>query len=243
MASPSPLAPDTPAPPEPARPYQEIIDVGAEGYGIPAHGPVPAGVFPFDEAVPQSEQDLAEARRLLAEAGHPGGGFSLRLTYAAENDQQKKFAPLIKDALAKLGVNVTITGKLFNQQWEEAKGDPGEAQDMFLLLYWPTASDAGADNLMTLFRSSEEPFFNLSYWRSAQYDRLVDEAVAVTATDRDKAQALYTRAMRLLVDEAPGAYFYDVRRPVVMAKALSGWECNPNYSFNVFFHRLGVAGA
>lgn len=226
-----------------AMPYQDVIDVGAEGFGTPARGPVPRGVFPYDESIPESEQDLEEARRLLAEAGYPDGGFSLRLTYAAENDQQKKFAPLIKDALAKIGVRATISGKLFNQQWEEAKGDPRSAQDMFLLLYWPTASDAGADNLATLFRSSAEPFFNLSYWRSAEYDRLVDEAIRVTATDRDKAQALYNRAMRMLVDQAPGAYFYDVRRPIVMTKGLTGFECNPNYSFSLFFDRLGVAGA
>ncbi|MBB4661375.1 peptide/nickel transport system substrate-binding protein [Conexibacter arvalis] len=226
-----------------ALPYDEIIDVGAEGFGTAARGPVPKGVFPYDEEIPASAQDLAEARRLLAEAGHPNGGFTLRLTYAAENDQQKQFAPLIKDALAKIGVKVTLSGKLFNQQWEEAKGDPRKAQDIFLLLYWPTASDAGSDNLATLFRSSERPFFNLSYWRSATYDRLVDEAIGLTATDRDGAQRLYTRAMRLLIDEAPGIYLYDVRRPVVVAKGLTGLECNPNYSFNLFFHELGTGAA
>lgn len=226
-----------------ALPYREIIDVGAEGFGTPARGPVPKGVFPYDEQIAASEQDLEEARRLLAEAGHPNGGFSLRLTYAAENDQQKQFAPLIKDALAKLGVTVTVSGKLFNQQWEEAKGDPGKAQDIFLLLYWPTASDAGSDNLATLFRSSERPFFNLSYWRSAAYDRLVDEAIGRTAIDRDGAQQLYSRAMRLLIDDAPGVYLYDVRRPVIVTKGLTGVECNPNYSFNLFFDRLGTGAA
>ena len=35
-----------------------------------------------------------------------------------------------------------------------------------MLLYWPTYSDAGADNLYSLFHSSDEPFFNLSYWKN-----------------------------------------------------------------------------
>ena len=36
-----------------AIPYDDIIKVGAQGYGTQSHGPVPAGVFPYDETVPQ----------------------------------------------------------------------------------------------------------------------------------------------------------------------------------------------
>ena len=65
---------------------------------------------------------------------------------------------------------------LFNQQWEAAKADPANAQDIFVVYYWPTYSDAGADNLYSLFHSSEKPFFNLSYWKNAAYDKLIDDA-------------------------------------------------------------------
>ncbi len=71
---------------------------------------------------------------------------------------------------------------------------------MFLLLYWPTYSDAGADNLWSLFHSSEKPFFNLSYWSNRAYDKLVDDAAAITATDRKAAQAKYDQATKMLYD-------------------------------------------
>ena len=58
---------------------------------------------------------------------------------------------------------------------------PAGRQDMFLLLYWPTYSDAGSDNLWSLFHSSDAPFFNLSYWNNPEYDALIDDA---GATDR-----------------------------------------------------------
>ncbi len=93
---------------------------------------------------------------------------------------------------------------LFSQQWERSKGDPEGRQDLFLLLYWPTYSDAGSDNLWSLFHSSEEPFFNLSYWDNEEYDALIDEAGGLTVTDREAAQETYTEAMQLLVDQAPG---------------------------------------
>ena len=44
---------------------------------------------------------------MLADAGY-ADGFSLTLTYAAENDTEDAFAPLLKDAFAEIGVDLTI---------------------------------------------------------------------------------------------------------------------------------------
>lgn len=101
--------------------------------------------------MPQYAQDLDQARALLAEAGVAEGSLELTLTYAAENSTEEAFAPLIADALAQIGMTVTIEPMLFSQQWEAAKSDPANAQDIFLVLCWPTYSDAGSDNLWSLF--------------------------------------------------------------------------------------------
>jgi peptide/nickel transport system substrate-binding protein len=95
---------------------------------------------------------MEKARELMAEAGVDG--FDMEITYAAENPVEAAFAPLLQDAYGELGVNVTLTPMPFNQQWDRSKGDPEGRQDMFLLLYWPTYSDAGSDNLASLFKSS-----------------------------------------------------------------------------------------
>ncbi len=95
----------------------------------------------------------------------------MEMTYASENQNEARFAPLLEDAFEQLGIDVTLTPMLFNQQWERAKGDAAGRQDMFLLLYWPTYSDAGSDNLWSLFHSSEAPFFNLSYWADPEVRR------------------------------------------------------------------------
>ncbi len=224
-----------------AIPYADIITVGAQGYGTQSHGPVPAGVFPWSADVPQYTQDLTKAKALLAQAGYPNGGFSLNLTYAAENQNEARFAPLIKEAYAKLGVNVTLTPIAFNQQWEKAKGDPAGRQDMFLLLYWPTYADAGSDNLWSMFHSSDKPFFNLSYWKNTQFDTLVDDAIGLTATQRDQAQAKYVQAMKLLVDQAPGVFFYDTHFVTAIPKHVLGFEYNLNYPFAQFFYPMHPA--
>ncbi|MEO8469782.1 MAG: ABC transporter substrate-binding protein [Chloroflexota bacterium] len=224
-----------------AIPYDDIITIGAQGYGTQSHGPVPAGVFPYSADVPQYKQNLDMAKQLLKDAGHEGGGFSLELTYASENQNEARFAPLIKDAYAKIGVDVTLTPMLFSQQWERSKGDAAARQDMFLVLYWPTYSDAGSDNLWSLFHSSKNPFFNLSYWNDPAYDKLVDDAGGLTATDRAAAQAKYVEAMNRLVDQAPGLFFYDTKFVMPLKKTIAGYQYNLNYPFAQFFYPLHPA--
>ncbi len=224
-----------------AVPYQDIIDVAALGDATQARGAAPAGVWPYSEEVNQYTQDLDKARELLAEAGFEGGGFDLRLTYAAENVIEERMAPLLQDAFAEVGVNLEIEPILFSQQWEEAKSDPPNAQDIFLLLWWPTYSDAGTDNLWSMFHSSEAPFFNLSYWDSEEYDTLIDDAAVLSATDPAGAQEMYNEAQNLLVDQAPGLFFMDVTQPFVIPDYLGGFDYNLNYPFSTFFYDLRSA--
>lgn len=223
-----------------AMPYDDIIEVGAKGYGSQSHGPVPDGIFPFSSDVPQYKQDIGKAQALLADAGHPDG-FDLTLTYASENAAEKRFVPLIKDAFAKVGVDLEVKSQLFNQQWEDAKANPAEAQDIFVLYYWPTYSDAGSDNLYSLFHSSKDPYFNLSYWKNTEYDKLIDDAGKLTATDREKAQAMYEDAMGVLYEQAPGAFFYDAQTVSVVPKGLDAPVANENYPFTTFFAKFKPA--
>jgi peptide/nickel transport system substrate-binding protein len=224
-----------------AIPYDDIITVGGQGYGTQSHGPVPRGIFPFSEDVPQYEYDLDKAADLLAQAGHEGGGFTLNLSYASENLSEARFVTLIKDSFAKIGVEVNIQAELFNQQWETAKADPATAQDIFVLYYWPTYSDAGSDNMWSLFHSSDKPFFNLSYWNNTEYDALVEKAGTLTGTDKKAAAETYQDAMDILYDEAPAAFLYDVRAVSVVPTGLEVRGFNENYPFTTFFNFIRPA--
>jgi peptide/nickel transport system substrate-binding protein len=225
-----------------AIPYGDIIKIGAKDLGTQSRGPVPEGVWPWSAEVNQYSYDLDKAKELLAEAGYEGGGFDLKLTYASENDIEAAFAPLIKDSYAQIGVNVSIEAMLFNQQWELAKSDPANAQDMFLLLYWPTYSDAGSDNLWSMFYYTERPFFNLSYWNNPEFNELVDEAINLTVTDPETSQAKYVEAMNLLVEEAAGLFFFDTKAVFIIPDHIEGFQYNLNYPFTqYFFYQLSSA--
>lgn len=223
-----------------AVPYDDVVEVGTGGLGQQARGPVPHGLWPYSDEVFQYTYDPAKAKELLVEAGYPDGGFSLVLTHAAENLNEERFAPVIKDALADLGIEVEIRPMLWAQQWELAKGDPTEAQDMFLLLWWPTISD-GYDNLSSMFKCEEKPFFSLAYYCSEEYDNLINGALELTATDPEKAQEMYVEAMNILAEDSPTLFLYDtsVFRPV--PTYLEGYEYNANYPFSTFFYPIRMA--
>jgi peptide/nickel transport system substrate-binding protein len=221
-----------------AIPYDDIIAIGAQGYGTQSRGPVPAGVWPYSENIDQYAHDLEKARALLKEAGHPGGGFKLKLTYAAENQNEQRFAPLIKEAFAKIGVEVELAPMPFKDQWAQAKTNAKDGQDIFIVLYWPTYSDAGTDNLWSLFHSSEKPSFNLSYWANTDFDTLIDDAAKLTVSDPATALKKYEDAMSLLADEAPGIFFYDTKAVYAIPERIKGYQYNLNYPFTQFFYPL-----
>ena len=222
-----------------ATPYADIIEVAVQGEGTQSRAAVPIGVFPYDESVPVYETDIEKAKALMAEAGVEG--FDMDITYTAENTLEQAFAPLLQDAYSQIGINAQLTPMPWGQQWDRAKGEPEGRQDMFVVLYWPTYSDAGSDNLASLFKSSETPFFNLSYWANDEFDGLIDQAITETGTDRDAAQATYTEAMNLLVDESPGIFFFDTMSTVPVPNSIAGYEYNLNYPFSQFFYPLHPA--
>ena len=174
-----------------------------------------------------------KAKALLASAGVKD--LTIKITYASENSAEARFVPLIKDAFEAIGVKAEVQGILFNQQWAAAKKDPANAQDLFIVKYWPTYSDAGVDNLWSLFHSSAKPFFNLSYWKNTAYDKLVDDAIELSGSDKTAAQKLYSQAMTILYNEAPGLYLYDEAQVSVVPKKFSIPKYNINYPFSAFF--------
>jgi len=213
-----------------AIPYQDIIQIGVNGLGTQSFGPVPAGVFPWDDSVGQYTYDLEKAKALLKEAGHEGGGFSLRMTYTASNAAEEAFAPLIKDSFQEIGVEVTIEALALGEQLKLARSGK-DAQDMTLMLYWPAYADAAIDNLWSLFYYTEKPSWNLSYWNNPEYIALWDEGYALSGTDFTASKQKYVEAVTLLIEEAPGVFFFDTVSAYVIPKSVEGFEYNLNYPF------------
>ncbi|HMK92145.1 MAG TPA: ABC transporter substrate-binding protein [Thermoleophilia bacterium] len=222
-----------------AIPYQDLITVGTNGLATQAKGAVPVGLWPNAQGnVNQYTTDLDKAKQLLSDAGYPNGGFTLKLTYTAENPIEGAFVPLIKESFAKVGVTVQIQKLLWNQQWAKAKGPAAQRQDLFCLLWWPSLPD-GYDNLNSMFRPEQTPAWNLSYWYDSDFDKLLTDAYKASSfpSTLDQSQQKYNEAQNMLVDQAVAGFLFDAQTVVAHLKTikLDDMAINPNYPQVLFW--------
>jgi len=221
-----------------AMPYKDIITIGFNGMATQARGPVPKGQFGYSDQVQQYSYDLEKAKALLAEAGHPNGGFKLTLTYAAENPQEARFAPLIQSEFKKLGIDVEIKALVWTSQWSQAKADPKNAQDIFLLLWWPTYSDPYETLYSLLHDEGDKPAWNLAYYKNPEYDRLIRQAYEMTGNQPEKALELYVKAQNLVQADCPVAWLVDIVGKWPVSRKLKGLTINPAYPNVPFFYDM-----
>lgn len=212
-----------------ALPYRDIVKVGAAGYGRQAVGPIPYGEFGHNEYLYQYHQDLDKARKLMAMAGYPDGvDRTLIYTYAAQNSVEATFSPLVKEALAKIGIDIEIRPMIWTSQWELMKSGPKGAQDLAAVMWWPTMNDP-YDTLYSLWYSEEKPYWNFAYYKNPEFDQLIDEAYRTTGVDREKAAGLYSKAQQILIMDAPSAFLFDAEIGVYKRVDLKGYIINPSY--------------
>ncbi len=151
--------------------YEEYIQIFLNGRGIPAQGPLPPGIFGYDDGEKginsfvynwgngkAGRKPISEAKRLLAEAGYPGGkdiktGKPLLLYFdtAARGPDAKASMSWLRKQLKKIDVQLVIrstdynrfrekmskgNAQLFEWGWNADYPDP---ENFLFLLYGPNA--------------------------------------------------------------------------------------------------------
>ena len=218
-------------------PYKQFIESVMQGYAVQAYGPIPAGMWGHSEELFQYYYDLDKARELLAEAGYPDGGFDLLLTYATGDLDEQQLAELWKAELAKLNINLTVQGMAWEAQWDLARSDPLQAQDIFVFYWWPDYVSPYSF-LFNMFHCEEEILFNLGYYCNPEFDELIDKANELSGSDRAEAERLFIEAQKILIEDAAAMFFYDVANTHVLRSDIKGYVDNPAYPHVVFFYQL-----
>ncbi|MGQ9550851.1 MAG: ABC transporter substrate-binding protein [Candidatus Bathycorpusculaceae bacterium] len=216
-----------------AVPYDICVSEIRHGYATQSYGVVPPGLLGHSDNLPQYKYNLTKASQLLAEAGYPNGeGLkSLVLTYNAGDEDERRFAEILKAELAKIGVTLDIQALAWTAQMAKAAGPPEERQDIFLFYWWPDYPDPYSW-LRSMFHSvpeGQEIVFECAYYNNPQYDALIDEAYRVTGLDKTKAQQLYEQAQRILIDDAVALFIYDWTYVRARRVELKGYVDNPAY--------------
>lgn len=165
-----------------------------------------AGSFGFD---PAGKAKGDEARKLLAEAGFPGGkGFpALTLLYNT-SETHKLQAEAVQEMWRKeLGVEI----KLVNQEWQVfLESRKTGKYDIARGHWWGDYADPMTFLDMFLSTSGN----NWPQWKNAEYDKLVLASMAQSGKQRD--ESMY-KANKLFMDDLPILpLFYPVDNAVIM---------------------------
>lgn len=147
--------------------------------------------------------DIAEARRLLAEAGYPNGrGLpSIELLYNT-SESHRTIAEAIQQMWRRnLGVNVNLQ----NQEWKVYLDSQKTLSYSICRAGW-IADYVDPHSFIDMWRTGGGN--NDTGWSNAEYDRLLDESLQ-KRTDAERF-AIYQRLEQILVQEMPvmPIYFY-----------------------------------
>jgi peptide/nickel transport system substrate-binding protein len=223
--------------------YDGIV-AGLHGGGTRAHGLVPPGLLGHSDAITGYQTDVEQAKALLKSKGYGPGAkkLALTLTYTQGDSDMQLVTTLIKSNLAALNIAVDVRPLAWPTQWDKAKSaDKSKRQDILIFYWWPDYADPYSW-FINLVHTEKEPFFNLAYYSNPAIDKLIESAPSLTATDRDKAGAVYRQLQKRVLADAPVVPLYDQAYQRTLLKSVGGFVENPAYPNVVFAYDLQPTG-
>jgi len=221
-----------------AFPYEETVNQVMNGNAVQSVGTVPAGLWGHSDDVFRYSLDMDKAKEYLEKSGIDPKARKLTVTYMSGDDTYASALQLYQVNLRQLGIDLELKSMEWDQQWAQAQNtDPNSRQDMFLFIWWPDYADP-VSWFTSLLHSEDEIVYNLSYLHDEALDALIDEAVELTVTDRDAAEADYIKAQNILADRAYYLNLYDQVHTYIVSSNIEGVAENPAYSYTIDYYRV-----
>ena len=220
------------------------IGVALQGAVVPTKGVIPPGLIGHSDELTGTGLDLEGAAELLASAGYGPDGEPLKLTMtiATGDADETLVGASMKSNLAELGVDLEVEATEWQAQWDRAISENTEdRQDIFVMYWWPDYPDPFSW-FISMFRTEEEPTFNLAYYSDAGMDAAIDEIQSLTVTDRDAAQAKYEEMQQQLIDDAVAVVPYVQNYQRVLDASVGGYVDDPAYAQVPFVYDMSPLG-
>jgi len=184
---------------------REIVEQVTRSGQVPAYSVVPDEIGKYLDYTPPvfGAFDPEEARRLLAEAGYPGGRGAPRIEVLYNTHESHKAIAEVIQAQWKrhLGIDVGLS----NQEWGAYLTSRRQRRYMVARAGW-IGDYVDPNTFLDLFTTDNPQ--NQTGWSHAEYDRLVH--AAQRERDERRRLELFHAAEEILLDELPliPIYFY-----------------------------------
>lgn len=195
-----------------------LVELALFGQGTPTFSPLPPSHPYFNTSLKFNPPDIAQARKLMAEAGFPNG-FDVPMQVPQEREQRVRLGVAVRDMARAAGIRINVERVPFASY---AANVAGKAQ-MYIDGYFarPTVDTA----LYPFYHSTGS--WNRQLWRykEPRVDKILDEA---RRTNDDAARKKLFWEFQAVVDETvPGIIAYSMAHVNGVSKKVEGFKSTP----------------
>jgi peptide/nickel transport system substrate-binding protein len=153
-----------------------LADIAMEGLGKPVNQMVTPSIFGFNKALPERKQDIAAAKKLLADAGFPNG-FTIQFAFTQDRlPGDKQVGTSIAQMLAAIGIDAKANAQPANVFFPaRTRGDYS-----FSMSGWGTLTGEAHYTLSSLAHSNDKDkkmgAFNVLGYKNPDMDKLLQDA-------------------------------------------------------------------
>lgn len=201
---------------------EDLIEMVLQGYGEGLHSHQMPGRWDYTADVARFDYDLARAEQLLDEAGWAKGRDGIRqkdglrlefeITTNSGNKVREHTALMIQQALAKVGIGVTIRLMEWNSFLDYVDSDRKQAY----ILGWNMGTDPDSTSIF----HSAGTFSAMSHYANPEVDRLLDQGL--TTPDPEQRAAIYQEISQRLAEDQVYTWLFRASRNLMYHPKVKG---------------------
>lgn len=195
--------------------------------GILAQTILPPGIGGYDKDYknPYRQFNVEKAKKLLAEAGYPGGkGLPVIQYDTTANTISRQMSGYLKKQMAEIGINIQVNQNTWPQLTKKVKTRQSQMFGMAWVGDYPDAENF----LQLIYGPNSAPGPNGSNYNNASFNALFDKATKMQPGE--ERAALYKKLAQQSAEDV--AYIFGVHRTSFVVK--HSWL--KNYKFSTFSH-------
>jgi len=216
--------------------YQKYVQKNLEGHGKQMVGFLPSTFPGFNPKIPMYHKDLEKAKQLLAEAGYPNGGFTIKYVWETGYEWKRPVAEMLQENLKQLGIKMTIQ-ELNNAAFNALLSNPDSADHAYGVVWWPFV-DSPVDYFWSLCHKDAQAAggWNWVYYDNPEVTERIDNLESIL-DDREWYKSI-DRIQQILYEEVPYLCLYETEYRLPMRDNVKGFIYNGLYTDTMTFYDM-----
>jgi peptide/nickel transport system substrate-binding protein len=195
-----------------------IVELALFGQGEPTFSPIPPSHPYFNKSLPVPAPDIAQAKKLLAEAGYPNG-FDVPMQVPQEREQRVRVGVSVRDMARAAGIRINVERVPFASYTANVAGKAQMYVDGYFAR--PTIDTA----IYPFYHSSGSWNKQLWLFKDARVDQILDEARKTN--DEAARKALFERFQAVVEETVPGIIAYSAAHVNGVSKKVENFHSTP----------------